>query len=86
MGNVKWNDLKNRKLKNTRGVSFEDILSSKFIGLFEHPKRKHQFLLLYEYKNYVWVVPCIINRKNIFLKTLYPSRKFTRKYKKGEIT
>ena len=86
MRNIKWNDLKNRKLKATRGVSFEDILSSKFIGLFKHPGRKHQFLLLYEYKNYVWVVPCIIRKDNIFLKTLYPSRKFTRKHKKGELS
>ena len=86
MRSVKWNNLKNRKLKDIRGVSFEDILSSKFIGLFEHPKRKHQFLLIYEYENYVWVVPCIIKKDSIFLKTLYPSRKFSRLYKKGAIT
>ena len=85
MRNVKWNDLKNRKLKDTRGASFEDILSSKFIGLFEHPGRKRQFLLLFEYESYVWVVPCIIRKNIIFLKTLYPSRKFTRLYKKGEM-
>ena len=85
MRSVKWSDLKNRKLKDVRGVSFEAILSSKFIGLFEHPGRKHQFLLLYEYESYIWVVPCIIKKESIFLKTLYPSRKLTRMYRKGEI-
>lgn len=85
MSEIKWNISKNHKLKETRGLSFEDILRSKFIGLYEHPTRKHQFLLLYEYEGYVWVVPCLIKKGSIFLKTLYPSRKFTRKYRMGEI-
>ena len=31
-------------------------------------------VLLYEYKKYVWVVPCVIEDKHIFLKTMFPSR------------
>ena len=85
MRRVEWNRIKNRKLKETRGVSFENLLRSEFIGLYRHPKRKQQFLLLYKYNNYIWLVPCIIKGDSIFLKTLYPSRKFTKMYKKGEI-
>ena len=85
MRKINWDVVKNRILKETRGVSFEDLLSSKFIGLYKHPSRRHQFLLLYEYEHYVWVVPCIIKKNNIFLKTLYASRKYTRLYKKEEI-
>jgi len=81
---IKWNASKSALLKQTRGASFEDILRSRFIGLYEHHKRKNQFILLYEYNNYIWVVPCIIRKTTLFLKTLYPSRKFTRKYRKGE--
>lgn len=85
MKKVEWDVLKNRRLKEIREASFDNLLNSKFIGLYEHPKRKNQFLLLYEYESYVWVVPCIIKKDSIFLKTLYPSRKYTRLYKKGEI-
>ena len=85
MQEIKWDALKNRKLKEIRGASFEDLLNSKFIGLYKHPTRRNQFLLLCEYEEYVWVIPCTINLNDIFLKTLYRSRKFTRMYTKGEI-
>ena len=66
MKNIKWDDLKNRKLKSTRGASFEEILSSKFIGLFEHPGRKHQFLLLYEYESMSGLSLALLKRKAYF--------------------
>jgi len=37
-----------------------------------------------EYKNYVYLVPFIENKKEIFLKTIIPSRKATKKYLGGE--
>ena len=42
MKTFKWDEKKNQKLKQTRGVSFEDILDSKFIGAERHPKRENQ--------------------------------------------
>jgi len=80
-----WDEEKSRKLKEKRGVSFEEIIDSKFIGIEEHHSRKNQFVMLFEYKNYIWVVPCVITRGYTFLKTLFPSRKYTKKYKRGEI-
>jgi len=57
---------------------------AKLIDMTEHPKRPGQYLMLFEHKNYVWVVPCVEQGDDIFLKTLYPSRKYTRMYLRGE--
>ena len=78
-----WSPLKNQRLKMTRGVSFEEILEAKLIQVAPHPKREGQELMLFEYKGQVWVVPSISNSDGIFLKTLYPSRTYTRRYKRG---
>ncbi len=80
----KWNEDKNKILKLKRGVSFEEILDSKFIGTEKHSTRENQTVMLFEYKNYIWIVPCVIEKDYIFLKTLFPSRKYTQKYKKSE--
>ena len=69
MSEFKWDELKNKRLKDTRGVSFEEILGSVFLSLEKHSTRSNQFIMLFEYKEY------------IFLKTLFPSRKYTQKYK-----
>jgi len=39
--------------------------------------------LVFEHKKYIWITPCVIEEKNVFLKTLYPSRKYRKFYKKG---
>ena len=75
---IKWDDEKNKLLKEERGVSFEDILDSIFIGAEKHRTRNNQMVLLYEYKKYIWVVPCVVEDKYIFLKTMFPSRKYTK--------
>ena len=82
MKEIKWSPLKNEELKRTRGVSFEEIINAKLIGIKKHPSRKDQNIMLFEYKEYVWVVPYVVEKNYIFLKTLFPSRKYTREYKK----
>jgi len=82
MKEIKWSPLKNEELKRTRGVSFEEIINTKLIGIKKHPSRKDQNIMLFEYKEYVWVVPYVVEKNYIFLKTLFPSRKYTREYKK----
>ena len=83
MGAIKWNALKSERLKRTRGVSFEEIIASKLIGIRKHPRREDQKILVYEHKGYLWAVPYIIEEGRIFLKTIYPSRKLMKIYKKG---
>ena len=85
MRELQWSLLKSERLKRTRGASFEDLLQARLIAVKEHPKRPHQRLLLFEYKNYVWVVPCVVSNEEVFLKTLFPSRKYTALYKRGEL-
>lgn len=85
MKEIKWNLLKSDRLKRTRGVSFEEIISSKLIGIFKHPVQRNQQILLFDYKRYIWVVPFVETEDEIFLKTLYPSGKFTKIYKRGRM-
>jgi uncharacterized DUF497 family protein len=82
-----WNELKNAMLTAERGVSFEDVQTAvekgNLLDVITHPnQRKYpgQKLLIIRIGNYVFVVPCIENEKALFLKTIYPSRKFTKKY------
>ena len=82
MKEIKWSLLKNEEVKRTRGVSFEEIINAKLIGIKKHPSRKNQNIILFEYKKYVWVVPYVVEKDYIFLKTLFPSRKYTDEDKK----
>ena len=84
MKNVRYNHLKNERLKRTRGVSFEEILSAELVSVKHHPKREGQDMMLFKYKGYIWIVPYVEEKDCIFLKTLYPSRKYTKIYQKGE--
>lgn len=81
----RWSELKSARLKRTRGVSFDEIIQAKLVGTTEHPKRPGQYLMLFEHKNYVWAVPCVEQGDDVFLKTLYPSRKYTKLYQRGEL-
>ena len=83
---IRWDLAKNQQLKKNRGVSFEELMQSKLIAIKEHPAKSHQNIMLFEYQDYVWVVPYVKKEENeIFLKTLYPSRKYTKAYQRGEL-
>ncbi len=85
MKEFRWDEDKNEFLKQERGVSFEEILDSKFIGAERHPTRKNQMVLKFEYKEYIWIIPCVVEDKYIFLKTIFPSRKYTKMFKVREV-
>ena len=85
MKEFRWSLLKSERLKKTRGVSFEDIVHSKLVAVKRHPGIEHQNILLFLHRGYIWVVPCVTNDDEVFLKTLYPSRKYTKIYRKGKI-
>ena len=83
---------KNAWLIEERGVSFEHIIAliegGKLIQVLEHldTERHPDQLLLYEVDvdGYVHVAPVVREGRTLFLKTIYPSRKATRKRTKGE--
>jgi len=77
--------LKSERLKRTRGVSFEEITQCRLVDVRKHPKQVGQQLMLFERRGYIWVVPYVEAAHERFLKTLYPSRKYTRLYERGEL-
>ena len=82
---ILWDEAKNKRLKEIRGVSFEDvaqiILDKKYLSVLENPARPGQMVFVLRYKAYTYVVPFVIDRKgNIVLKTVFPSRRFHKLY------
>lgn len=88
---IKFNEEKNQLLKATRRVSFEDIVKAlkekKLLADISHPSQKHpkQRLYVVKIKEYAYAVPYVSDsrKKEIFLKTIYPSRMLTKIYLKG---
>ena len=84
---VNWNTTKNIRLKAERGVSFEEVLSAISHGgvldVLDHPNPEHypnQRLFILRIRGYAYLVPFVETDDEIFLKTIIPSRKATRKY------
>ena len=82
---VAWDEHKNRWLKETRGISFDEIIGQELLDIIRHPTKEHQCLYVYRYDGYCWIVPCVVERDRVFLKTIYPSRKFTKRYLNKEL-
>jgi uncharacterized DUF497 family protein len=85
-----WNSKKNDLLKAERGVSFEDVVQRIAVGdlldVVEHPnqeKYRGQRILIVRMHAYAWLVPFVEAEGEVFLKTIIPSRKATRKYLGG---
>ena len=79
---LNWNSEKNEILKRERGITFEEIAymieTGQIIGVEENPGRSNQKLYILEIDNYAVIIPFIENDKEIFLKTAFPSRKYTK--------
>jgi hypothetical protein len=86
MKDLRWNLLKSDRLKRTRGASFEDLMQGgTLLAVKRHPARTHQQIMLFLFKGYVWIVPYVETEREVFLKTLYPSRKYTKLHRRGEV-
>jgi len=86
---INWNSEKNEILKRERGISFEEIAflieSGHIIGIEKNLGHSNQKIYVLEIENYAFIVPFVENDKEIFLKTAFPSRKYTKRYRlKGE--
>ena len=85
-----WNKDKNILLKETRGISFEQIVihieMGNLIDIIRHPnqvKYVNQKILIVNIKNYIYIVPFVEGKENKnerFLKTIIKSRQFTKRY------
>jgi uncharacterized DUF497 family protein len=85
-----WNEEKNELLKEERQISFEDVVfyieQGFLLDVLEHPNQKKyqgQKIFVVEIDDYAYLVPFIEDEREIFLKTIIPSRKATKKYLKG---
>jgi len=68
-----WSIEKNTLLKTERAISFERIIiaieEDKLLDILEHPNKEkypNQFLLIVEISEYVYVVPCVIEKDVCF--------------------
>lgn len=82
-----WDKKKNEFLKTQRDVAFEDITQAlddgRELDRFDHPNKKrypNQKVLIVNIENYAYIVPFVEDEEKIFLKTIIPSRKMTKKY------
>ena len=88
---IRFNEEKNQLLKATRNISFEDVQDAiekgDVLTNIAHPskKRSRQRIYIIKIKEYAYAIPYILNieKQEIFLKTIYPSRIFTKKFLKG---
>ncbi len=86
-----WNNDKNNWLKEERGIGFEDIAvaleQGGLIDMVDHPhqdKYPNQKIMVVNWVDYIYLVPCIKMQDGYFLKTIFPSRKAKRDYERNE--
>ncbi len=85
-----WNRDKNQQLQQQRGITFDDIIKlieqGNLLDVIKHynpDQYPNQKIFLVKIENYVYLVPFVENDLEIFLKTIIPSRKMTKKYLGG---
>ena len=85
-----WNPDKNQELLVGRSVSFEEaIFHIEHGGLLDdiaHPTASDypsQKIFVIGIKEYVYLVPYVESETEVFLKTIIPSRRFTKLYLGG---
>ncbi len=87
MKQINWNAEKNQTLMKERGISFESIVfyiqQGELLDDFPHPnseKYPNQRVFVINIDGYANLVPYVESEEDIFLKTIIPSRKATKKY------
>ena len=89
-----WSIEKNRQLIAQRGISFEGVVSAieqgGLVDVLEHPNQNQypgQQIYVVEIGEYLHLVPFVTQADGIrFLKTIIPSRKATRDYRRRRPT
>ncbi len=84
---------KNQRLINERHISFEEIVAAlnngQLLDIINHPNQKkypNQSIYVVQVNEYVYLVPFVEkDRRTVFLKTIFPSRKAKKQYIKSEI-
>ncbi len=87
MKEYKFNKEKNELLIKQRRISFAEIIKAikkkNVVKVINHPNKKKypkQKIYLIKLRDYIFSVPFIEEEEYFFLKTIIPSRKYTKKY------
>jgi uncharacterized DUF497 family protein len=92
MKTYRWSEKKNEQLKQSRGISFEEVVlafeSGGLLDVLTHQDSRrypNQKVFVVAVMEYVYLVPHVEEGDHVFLKTVIPSRKATRDYgRRGE--
>ncbi|CAA6810898.1 MAG: Ribonuclease toxin, BrnT, of type II toxin-antitoxin system [uncultured Campylobacterales bacterium] len=83
---INWNEEKNKLLKETRNISFEEVLNlienKNILSIEENPSSNfnNQKCFVLKLKDYIYLVPFVETENEVFLKTIIPSRKYKNIY------
>lgn len=87
-----WDSDKNQQLIVERDRSFEEVIfhiqNGGVLDDIAHPNTvayANQRIFIVNIDEYAYLIPYVENQNEIFLKTIIPSRKFTKIYLGGEI-
>jgi hypothetical protein len=82
-----WNEEKNKLLKDSRDMGFEEVLlaidEGRLLDVIPHhnlEKYPNQKLFIVRIQGYIYYVPFVEDKEKIFLKNIVPSRKYQKKY------
>ncbi len=83
-----FDPLKNKLLKETRDISFEEIIEEiengdNVLDIIKHSntiKYPNQRLYIIKTKWYIYAVPFVKDWDKVFLKTIFPDRRLIKKY------
>lgn len=85
-----YDEQKNRKLKAERGICFDDVIHAisdgKILEIIPHHNKSeysNQMIMVIEINEYAYLVPYLEEEDLLILKTVFPSRKFTKLYLGG---
>lgn len=71
-------------MKDERGIGFEDILTAidegRLLIILNNSKKPNQKIYIVNVGSYAYMVPFVEDEEKYFLKTIYPSRKMTKRY------
>lgn len=86
-----WDPEKNKWLKENRNISFEQVIFhlsrgdvwkvADHLDQEKYPGQKIYFVII---EDYIYLVPYVIEKEHIFLKTIIPNRKATKDHLKAK--
>ena len=87
MKDYHYNKEKNDFLRKDRNIDFKEVIKAlnneRLLDVIDNPnieKYPNQRIFLVKIRQHIFAVPFIEEEEYIFLKTIYPSQKYTRKY------